>query len=254
MKKALNAANVARDKKIQDLTSNLSEAYKRDPGSAETIEANFNRAYGEVERQYEEILSYHRNSRVGKAQLEKWNIQLDVADTFADELQALLKQPEDTLTDNLPMLQDWFPMHMKMSLNDAAVDKRIDAVRFPINEYALQKQTGMNPDTDPARMEEFSIWATPDIAETDTFDYIPEETAQRRGRQYAQKTNEAIKRIEAEYGIKLNVKEITDDNRNKFLEVDMTPEIREAFQTVLMSRGGAVADRVAELLDESFRK
>ncbi len=254
MKKALNAAKVARDKKIQDLTSNLSEAYKRDPGSAETIEANFNRAYGEVERQYEEILSYHRNSRVGKAQLEKWNIQLDVADTFADELQALLKQPEDTLTDNLPMLQDWFPMHMKMSLNDAAVDKRIDAVRFPINEYALQKQTGMNPDTDPARMEEFSIWATPDIAETDTFDYIPEETAQRRGRQYAQKTNEAIKRIEAEYGIKLNVKEITDDNRNKFLEVDMTPEIREAFQTVLMSRGGAVADRVAELLDESFRK
>ena len=254
MENALHAAKGARDKKVKKLTRAYAEKYTRDPGSIETHRSVFKEGKEEAERQYVDIIRYHRNSRVGKAQLEKVRATADVADTFAAELRALLKQPEDVTGLDVPMLQDWFPMHMKMSLNDAAVDKRIDAVRFPINEYALQKQTGLNQDTSPARMEEFSQWMTPDIAETDTFDFIPGETAQRRGRQYAQKTNEAIKRIEAEYGIKLNVKLRMDDNRNKFLEVDMTPEIREAFQTVLMSRGGAVADRVTELLDATFRK
>ena len=240
----LKELKVARDKKIQNLTRKLSEAYKRDPGSIETHDYNYKRDYEEANRLYNEVEQSIRNHKVFKAKLEKERAEANVADTFAAELRALLKQPEEITDINPPMLQDWFPMHMKMSLNDAAVDKRIDAVRFPINEYALQKQTGMNDHTLPARTEEFRHG---DIDE-------PEETAQRRGRQYAQKTNEAIKRIEAEYGIKLNVKEITDDNRNKFLEVDMTPEIREAFQTVLMSRGGAVADRVTQLLDESFRK
>ena len=244
MENALDKAKDARNTKLQDLKSEF------DDGAIHMIA--YHDGQEEADRAYEAVYDEHR--RTAQAKLEKERATADVADTFAAELRTLLKQPEGITDVNPPMLQDWFPMHMKMSLNDAAVDKRIDAVRFPINEYALQKQTGMNQDTSPARMEEFSQWMTPDIAETDTFDFIPGETAQRRGRQYAQKTNEAIKRIEAEYGIKLNVKEITDDNRNKFLEVDMTPEIREAFQTVLMSRGGAVADRVTELLDATFRK
>ena len=253
----LNELKVARDKKVKKLLRTYSEAYNRDPGSAETHRSVFKKGKEEAERLYNEVEQSIRNHKVFKAKLEKERAAADVADTFAAELRTLLKQPEEITDINPPMLQDWFPMHMKMSLNDAAVDKRIDAVRFPINEYALQKQTGMNEHTLPARTEEFRHG---DIDEgsmhsDDLLSQIrPEETAQRRGRQYAQKTNEAIKRIEAEYGIELNVKEITDDNRNKFLEVDMTPEIREAFQTVLMSRGGAVADRVTELLDESFRK
>tara|TARA_R110000751_G_scaffold208383_1_gene312195 strand:- start:2740 stop:5208 length:2469 start_codon:yes stop_codon:yes gene_type:complete len=241
MERELDAAKLTRNTKLQDLKSEF------DDGAIHMIA--YKDGEEEADRAYEAVYDTHR--RTAQAKQEKKRAKADVAGTFAAELQALLKQPKHIITDlNPPMLQDWFPMHMKMSLNDAAVDKRIDAVRFPINEYALQKQTGMNNSTTPARMEKFrdQEW------QNNTKLAIPEKTAQRRGRQYTQKTNEAIKRIEAEYGIKLNVKEITDDNRNKFLEVDITDEIREAFQTVLMSNGGPVADRVTELLDATFRK
>ena len=143
-----------------------------------------------------------------------------------------------------PLLKDWFPMHMKMSMNDAAVDPRIDAVRFPINDYAMQKQMGH--DTSPARLRmfsnEFDDMPDPDNPDIvgQTVNTVPRENAQKLGKIYEQETKDGIKRIEAEYGIKLNGTVVEDDNLNQFLEIQMTPEIREAFQKVLMNKGGEV--------------
>lgn len=174
--------------------------------------------------------------------------QIDHVQTVTNELSGMFTPTNffTSLGDTYPPLhKDWFPMHMKMSLNDAAVDKRIDGVRFPINGYAVQQQRGME-EVSPARMRQFSH-EFDDIPNPDdpdsvgtTLKTIPSEKAQNLGEIYEKETNEAIKRIEAEYGIKLNGRVVEDDNLNQFLEIDMTPEIREAFQKVLMNRGGEV--------------
>ena len=53
-------------------------------------------------------------------------------------------------------------------------------------------------------------------------------------------TEKGIKRIEGEYGVKLNAKVIDDENLNEFLEIEMTPELKEIFKTLVFNRGGAV--------------
>jgi len=139
-----------------------------------------------------------------------------------------------------PLFKEWFPMHMKTSLNDA-VEVGADVVRFPVNPESVAKQTGqpLNPgrarawsdelSTDPYRTE-------PD----DVSNWLPGEEAEALGKIYKQRTKDGIKRIEAEYGIKLNAKPVKDDNYNEFLEIVLTPELKEAFQTVVYKDGGAV--------------
>ena len=116
------------------------------------------------------------------------------------------------LPTSAPLFKEWFPLHMKTSLNDA-VEHGADVVRFPINAESVAKQMGH---------------------------HTPEEGAENLGKIYKKRTDEGIKRIEAEYGIKLNPTEITDDNNNIFLEIVLTPELKEAFETIVFNRGGAV--------------
>ena len=147
-----------------------------------------------------------------------------------------------------PLFKEWFPMHMKTSLNDA-VEVGADVVRFPVNDYALAKQTGQTLSPGRARTwaDEFTqedlieeLWETPELPNADQTDWLPSEEAQDLGKIYKQRTEEGIKRIEAEYGIKLNAKEVGDENYNDFLEIVLTPELKEAFKTVVYNRGGAV--------------
>jgi hypothetical protein len=84
------------------------------------------------------------------------------------------------------------------------------------------------------------LWETPELPNADQTDWLPNEEAQDLGKIYKQRTEEGIKRIEAEYGIKLNAKEVGDENYNDFLEIVLTPELKEAFKTVIYNRGGAV--------------
>ena len=139
-----------------------------------------------------------------------------------------------------PLFKEWFPMHMKTSLNDA-VEVGADVVRFPINPESVAKQTGqpLNPGRARAWSDELST--DPHRTEPDDVsNWLPSEEAQELGKIYKQRTNDGIKRIEAEYGIKLNPTEIMDDNYNEFLEIVLTPELKEAFQTVVYKDGGAV--------------
>jgi hypothetical protein len=142
------------------------------------------------------------------------------------------------LPTSAPLFKEWFPMHMKTSLNDA-VEVGADVVRFPINDYAIAKTTGQT--IYPARANAWADEFTPDMDIDDmALDWIPSEESQVLGKMYKQRTKEGFKRIEAEYGIKLNPTEIMDDNNNLFLEIALTPELKEAFKTVVYNRGGAV--------------
>jgi hypothetical protein len=154
------------------------------------------------------------------------------ANTFTDPKNA----PKFTAP---PMLKDWFPMHMKTVLNEG-VEKGADVVRFPINDYAVAKQTGQN--LVPARArgltDEYDT-LTPELTVEGT-SYSPDNTAKVLAKEYKKRTEQGIKRIEGEYGIKLNAQSVQDENLNEFLEIVLTPELKEAFQTLVFNRGGAV--------------
>ena len=76
---------------------------------------------------------------------------------------------------------------------------------------------------------------SPDVA-----DYSPSEKAKALGKIYKERTKDGIKRIEAEYGIKLKPKSVMDENDNEFLDIVLTPELKEIFKTVVYKDGGAV--------------
>ena len=160
----------------------------------------------------------------------------DNASKFAAKIENLIVGGKGI---DAPMIKDWFPMHMKTALNEA-VEKGADIVRFPINDYALAKQTGQN--LVPARARDLTDeydTLTPELTAEGT-SYFPDDTAKALAKDYKKLTEKGIKRIEGEYGIKLNAKVIDDENLNEFLEIEMTPELKEIFKTLVFNRGGAV--------------
>ncbi len=164
----------------------------------------------------------------------------DNASKFAAKIENLIVGGKGI---DAPMIKDWFPMHMKTALNEA-VEKGADVVRFPINDYALARQTGqelMPPRARDIEMETTMDGLEPVVADTlSGYKYFPDDTAKALAKDYKKLTEKGIKRIEGEYGIKLNAKVIDDENLNEFLEIEMTPELKEIFKTLVFNRGGAV--------------
>jgi hypothetical protein len=155
----------------------------------------------------------------------------DNVSKFASKIERLIIGGDKGI--DAPMIKDWFPMHMKTVLNEA-VEKGADVVRFPINDYAVANQTG-------------DVLVPPRARDIDFDDSLrgegslyPGETAKALAKDYKKFTEKGIKRIEGEYGIKLNAKVIDDENYNEFLEIEMTPELKEIFKTLVFNRGGAV--------------
>jgi hypothetical protein len=238
---AIHAAEVAYNTEVASMEGSslpLQGARERYERELRGINDDFNADKEALDDQY-------ANER--EATIDLRLVQADMANLASNELHAMLNPLPSTPDKPTPLLKDWFPMHMKMSMNDAAVDPRIDAVRFPINDYAMQKQMGH--ETSPARLRmfsnEFDDMPDPDNPDIvgQTVNTVPRENAQKLGKIYEKETKDGINRIEAEYGIKLNGTVVEDDNLNQFLEIQMTPEIREAFQKVLMNKGGEVSNR-----------
>ena len=170
-------------------------------------------------------------------------ITSDNAIEYSKKLSDLLKVDVGDAIDP-PLFKEWFPMHMKTSLNDA-VEQGADVVRFPVNPESVARQTGqpLSPARARSYIDEFDYdlvdEATVDVS-PDVSDYIPSEKAKALGKIYKERTKDGIKRIEAEYGIKLKPKSIVDENDNEFLEIVLTPELKEVFKTVVYKDGGAV--------------
>ena len=193
-----------------------------------------------VNTQAERILAAPRSpteSQYGETFEQAMNLAVDDARVrYLPQLTAMLGDIPTSSAPKFtspPMLKDWFPMHMKTVLNEG-VEKGADVVRFPINDYALAKQTGQN--LAPARAR--GIIGEAQIEEG--MDNFPDDTSKALAKDYKKRTEQGIKRIEGEYGIKLNAKVIDDENLNEFLEIEMTPELKEIFKTLVFNRGGAV--------------
>ncbi|MBE16849.1 MAG: hypothetical protein CL867_11430 [Cytophagaceae bacterium] len=175
----------------------------------------------------------------------------DIANTYARKLSNLT-----TVGDKggaAPLFKDWFPLRMKSALNLAS-EEGVDRVRFPINDYALAMQRG--EDLNPAQTRDFMGEATvdpddmfdvmentydPDINPTGEFlKTRPSDKARAMAIKYKNFTDKGIKRIEAEYGVDLNAKVFEDENLNKFYDIEMTPELRKAFEKLVYKNGGLV--------------
>jgi hypothetical protein len=161
------------------------------------------------------------------------------------------------LPTSAPFFDEWFPLHMKTALNDA-VEQGADTVRFPINDYAVARQTGQP--LSPYRAREFREEFTPTAEQIEYLEnpnwtgweeqtqqlgrdmskWQPNKQSQALATHYQKRTNNGLRRIEAEYGVELNPRPIRDNNNNVFLEIDLTPELKEAFQVVIFNRGGEV--------------
>jgi len=141
-----------------------------------------------------------------------------------------------------PLFKEWFPLYMKTSLNEA-VEQGADTVRFPMNDYAITNQTGARVRPVRARDYEEPIPEYPDTSnwgEGYETNYDPGRAAQALAPIYKKRIEDGLKRIEAEYGIELKTEQVTDGNRNEFLEIVLTPELKEIFKTVVFKDGGAV--------------
>ena len=148
----------------------------------------------------------------------------DLSEKYARKLAALTVADPTT---QAPLLKDWFPLRMKGALNLAS-EEGVDRVRFPINDYALANQRGEG--LSPAQTRIFS----------DSTDTLPSDEATEMAIKYKNFTEKGIKRIEAEYGVDLNAKFFEDDNYNEFYDIEMTPELKKAFEKLVYKDGGLV--------------
>ena len=146
-----------------------------------------------------------------------------------------------------PLFKEWFPLFMKTSLNEA-VEQGADTVRFPMNDYAITNQTGevVTPVRAQDYPEPIDSRLSPEYPDTSNWgegyeiNYEPGRAAQGLATIYKKRIEDGLKRIEAEYGIELKTEQVTDGNRNEFLEIVLTPELKEIFKTVVFKDGGAV--------------
>jgi len=164
---------------------------------------------------------------------------IEINRSYNDLIKPLLKGGDQVAEGKLPLVKEWFPLHMKTSMNEA-IEQGADSIYFPVNSYAVAKQTGQP--LRPERIREFKYRTDSfEEAESQMLPYMPGETAKSLGRFYYNETKRGLKRIEAEYNIKLNAKTINDDNNNEFIKVALTPEIKDALKRILYNRGGLVS-------------
>ena len=163
---------------------------------------------------------------------------IEINRNYNDLIKPLLKGGDQVAEGKLPLVKEWFPLHMKTSINEA-IEQGADSIYFPVNDYAVAKQTGQR--LQPERVRQFKYRTDSfEEGESEILPYTPGSTAKSLAPFYRQETKRGVKRIEDEYGIKLNAETIMDDNNNEFIEIVLTPEIKEALKRILYNRGGLV--------------
>jgi len=168
----------------------------------------------------------------------------DLSDSYSQQLSGLLERadPDDLSQMKAPPLaSDWFSLHMKTSLN-RAVQEGADKVHFPVNSHSVARQRGQR--ITPARAdmftEDLAAMTDNDPALAGVFTSTPSRGARNMADTYRRQTNKGLKQIEAEYGIKVPTTKYVDENKNEFIEISLTPELKKAFSKIVYSRGGPV--------------
>jgi len=163
---------------------------------------------------------------------------IEINRSYNDLIKPLLKGGSQVSDGKLPLVKEWFPLHMKTSMNEA-IEQGADSIYFPVNDYAVAKQTGQR--LQPERVRQYKYRTDSfEEGEAELLPYTPGRAAKGLAPFYRQETKRGVKRIEDEYGIKLNAETIMDDNNNEFIKIALTPEIKEALKRILYNRGGLV--------------
>jgi len=137
----------------------------------------------------------------------------------------------------LPLFNEWFNVHMKTSLQDAA-NSGVDEVWFPVNDYAVARQRGETLSTPEAvRIAEFES-----DGERIPIDFEakmqPSKGATEMAKKYKKFTEKGLNAIERDYGVKLNAEPFTDANNQEFYKIELTDELKDALSTLKLNRGG----------------
>jgi hypothetical protein len=157
---------------------------------------------------------------------------------FSREL-GLADQMENYDPKKLPLFNEWFNVHMKTSLQDAA-NSGVDEVWFPVNDYAVARQRGETLSTPEAvRIAEFES-----DGERIPIDFEakmqPSKGATEMAIKYKKFTEKGLNAIERDYGVKLNAEPFTDANNQEFYKIELTNELKDALSTLKLNRGGLV--------------
>ena len=225
------------------MPENIKELIRDEPSIDETTIRNM------LNEQLEDYVSYTRNDQINIDGVSNYLTEMKLSDTdlanqYAKKLSDLTTVSDEGV--NTPLLKDWFPLRMKSALNLAS-EEGVDRVRFPINDYALAMQRGEN--IHPAQTRMYMNESTPDLDDAfdpdfnpsgNSFNTRPSEEAKEMAIKYKNFTDKGIKRIEAEYGVDLNAKVFEDENYNKFYDIEMTPDLKKAFETLVYKDGGLV--------------
>ena len=161
---------------------------------------------------------------------------------LAEKLQQVFNRELGLIVENydpkkLPLFNEWFNVHMKTSLQDAA-NSGVDEVWFPINDYAVARQRGETLSTPQAvRIAEFES-----DGELMPIDFKakmqPSKGATEMAKKYKKFTEKGLNAIERDYGVKLNAEPFTDANNQEFYKIELTNELKDALSTLKLNRGG----------------
>ena len=173
---------------------------------------------------------------LNRFQLRKQELGQKLHESLTKEL-GLAKQMESYDPKKLPLFNEWFNVHMKTSLQDAA-NSGVDEVWFPVNDYAVARQRGETLSTPAAvRIAEFES-----DGELMPIDFKakmqPSKAASEMAIKYKKFTEKGLNAIERDYGVELKAKPFTDANNQEFYRIKLTDELKDALSTLKLNRGG----------------
>ena len=162
----------------------------------------------------------------------------EIKENFIENLQSEMNIAVESYDPKkLPLFNEWFNVHMKTSLQDAA-NSGVDEVWFPVNDYAVARQRGETLSTPQAvRIAEFES-----DGERIPIDFEakmqPSKGATEMAKKYKKFTEKGLNSIERDYGVKLNAELFTDANNQEFYKIKLTDELKDALSTLKLNRGG----------------
>jgi len=188
--------------------------------SISTLENTFNEGFTSIDTL--------NNFRIKKQELAE-----KLQQVFSREL-GLADQMENYDPKKLPLFNEWFNVHMKTSLQDAA-NSGVDEVWFPVNDYAVARQRGN--EITPVRALKI---AEAESGSPMSDPLVPTEKATEMAIKYKKFTEKGLNAIERDYGVKLNAELFMDDELQEFYKIKLTDELKDALSTLKLNRGGLV--------------
>jgi hypothetical protein len=195
---------------------------------------NFIRDYSELNiKNIKEINA--SGSSLSLEQANTMNIRRqELKENFIKNLQSELNMSvENYDPKKLPLFNEWFNVHMKTSLQDAA-NSGVDEVWFPVNDYAVARQRGETLATNQTLQLQQGVDYDGIIPEVSR----PSKGATEMAKKYKKFTEKGLNSIERDYGVKLDAELFTDVNNQEFYKINLTPELKDALSTLKLNRGG----------------